>query len=37
VLAEVDAFGRDRAPTHADVSGGSFPYLEATLKESMRL
>ncbi|GBF88848.1 cytochrome P450 [Raphidocelis subcapitata] len=37
VLAEIDAFGRDRAPGHADVAGGAFPYLEATLKESMRL
>jgi hypothetical protein len=37
VLAEVDAFGRDRAVTYADLAAGHFPYIEATMKEAMRL
>ncbi len=37
MLAEVDAFGRGRQVTYADLAGGSFPYLEACMKESMRL
>lgn len=37
VLAEVDAFGRGREVTYADVQGGAFTYLAAALKESMRL
>lgn len=38
VLAEVDAFGRCRDVTHADLQGdAAFPYLQATLKETMRM
>lgn len=39
MLAEVDAFGRGRPVTHADLGeeGGAFPYLEATIKETLRL
>lgn len=36
LLAEVDAFGRDRQITHADLAT-SFPYAEAVIKESLRL
>ena len=35
LLAEVDAFGRERAPGFPDL--GSFPYVDAVLKEALRL
>ena len=35
LLAEVDAWGRGRAPGYADL--GSFPYVDAVLKEALRL
>ena len=37
VLAEVDAFGRGRAVGYEDLGAGGFPYLNATLKEALRL
>lgn len=35
LLAEIDAWGRDRAPTAEDV--GAFPYAAACFQESLRL
>ena len=35
LAAEIDAFGRERKPTIADLD--QLPYLDAVLKESMRL
>ncbi|KAF8072691.1 AL21 [Scenedesmus sp. PABB004] len=35
LLAEVDAFGRDRAVTYADLD--RFPYAEAVVREALRL
>lgn len=39
VLAEVDAFGRSRPPGFQDLQqqGGAFPYLQAVIKETLRL
>lgn len=36
VLAEVDAFGRDRKPTAADLDA-SFPFTQAAIQESLRI
>ena len=35
LLAEIDAFGRDRVPTLEDLD--TLPYLDAVFKESLRL
>eukprot|EP00951_Prasinocladus_malaysianus_P049287 scaffold668019_cov53-Prasinocladus_malaysianus.AAC.1 len=37
VLAEVDAFGRDKEPSLADLHGGAFKYIEAVLYETLRM
>lgn len=37
VLSEIDCFGRDREVTYADLTGDNFPYLQATIKEALRL
>ncbi len=35
LLAEIDAFGRDRVPTYADLEG--LPFSRAAIYESMRI
>ena len=38
LLEEIDAFGRDRQPTFADVTDGkTFAYVDAVFKETLRL
>lgn len=37
MLAEVDAFGQSRLPVKADLTNSQFPYVEAVLKETLRL
>ena len=36
LLAEVDAWGRDKAPAMDDLAA-SFPYVDACIKEALRL
>ncbi len=37
LLAELDAWGRDRLPTLQDLEAGALPFAQAVLNESLRM